>query len=156
MWSDLLLALAGALVVSWLAMLAALVIVRPKGHLLRESLRLLPDLIRLLTNLMVDPTLPRGIRVRLALLMAYLAMPIDLVPDFIPVLGYADDAIVVAAVLRSVARRVGLEPLRGHWPGTPDGFAALCRLAGYNSPLHGPSRPVGEADTAPGRRDQLP
>ena len=59
-----------------------------------------------------------------------LALPIDLIPDFIPVLGYADDAIVVVAVLRSVVRTVGLEPLHGQWTGTPDGFAALCRLAG--------------------------
>lgn len=64
------------------------------------------------------------------MLMVYLALPIDLISDFIPVLGYADDAIVVVAVLRSVVRRVGLEPLRGHWPGTPDGFTARCRLAG--------------------------
>lgn len=61
--------------------------------------------------------------------MAYLALPIDLIPDFIPVLGYADDAIVVVAVLRSVVCRVGIEPLRAHWPGTPGGFSALCRLA---------------------------
>lgn len=52
---------------------------------------------------------------------------------FIPVLGYADDAIVVVAVLRSVVRAVGLEPLRGNWPGTANGFVALCRLAGLQS-----------------------
>jgi uncharacterized membrane protein YkvA (DUF1232 family) len=62
------------------------------------------------------------------LLLAYLASPIDLVPDFIPVVGYADDAIIVAAVLRSVARRAGVQALERHWPGTRDGFAALCRL----------------------------
>ncbi|HMA46125.1 MAG TPA: YkvA family protein [Frankiaceae bacterium] len=74
--------------------------------------------------------MPRGIRVRLWLLFAYLASPIDLVPDFIPLLGYADDAIIAAAVLRSVVRRAGLEAVRQHWPGTSDGFAALVRLAG--------------------------
>ncbi len=130
MWRDLLIALAGAVILTWLALILALVIVRPKGNLLREALRILPDLVRLLKNLTTDSTLARGVRIRLALLMVYLALPIDLIPDFIPVLGYADDAIVVVAVLRSVVRRVGLEPLRGHWPGTPDGFAALCRLAG--------------------------
>ena len=51
-------------------------------------------------------------RVRLALLLAYLALPIDLIPDFIPVLGYADDAIIVTAVLRSVVRRAGLDAVR--------------------------------------------
>lgn len=130
MWRDLLIALAGAVILTWLAMILALVVVRPKGNLLRESLRIMPDLVRLLKNLTTDSTLPRGARIGLALLMVYLALPIDLIPDFIPVLGYADDAIVVVAVLRRVVRRVGLEPLRGHWPGTPDGFIALCRLAG--------------------------
>src|SRR5665647_838216 len=102
----------------WRDLLVALVVIRPKGNLLRESLRILPDLIRLFKNLTTDLTLPRGVRIRLGLLMAYLALPIDLIPDCIPVLGYADDAIVVVAVLRSVVNRVGLEPLRGQWPGS--------------------------------------
>jgi uncharacterized membrane protein YkvA (DUF1232 family) len=133
MWRETLIAVIAAILLSWLAMVVALVIIRPKGNLLRESLRILPDLIRLLRKLTTDQTQPRGIRVRLALLMAYLAMPIDLIPDFIPVVGYADDAIVVVAVLRSVVRRVGIEPLRASWPGTPDGFTAVCRLAGLQA-----------------------
>jgi uncharacterized membrane protein YkvA (DUF1232 family) len=63
-------------------------------------------------------------------LLAYLAIPIDLIPDFIPVLGYADDAIIVTAVLRSTVRRAGLDAIRAHWPGTDDGFTALTRLTG--------------------------
>jgi uncharacterized membrane protein YkvA (DUF1232 family) len=55
------------------------------------------------------------------------------VPDFIPVIGYADDAIIVAAVLRSVVRRAGLQAVERHWPGTEDGFAALCRLTGLTT-----------------------
>jgi hypothetical protein len=74
---------------SWLALLIALAIGRPKGLLLKEALRLLPDLLRLLRRLATDATLPRGVRIRLWLLLVYLAIPIDLVPDFIPVLGYA-------------------------------------------------------------------
>ncbi len=129
MWRDLIIGLAGALLLAWLALVLALVIMRPKGNVLKESLRLLPDLIRLLTRLAKDPTLPRGVRIRLGLLMAYLALPIDLIPDFIPVLGYADDAIIVVAVLRSVVRLVGIAPLRSHWPGSADGFAALVAVA---------------------------
>ena len=64
------------------------------------------------------------------LLLIYLAIPFDPIPDFIPVLGYADDAIIIAAVLRSVARRAGLNAVRTHWPGSDDGFTALVRLAG--------------------------
>ena len=120
------------LVACWLALLVTLLIVRPRGPLLREAIRILPDLLRLLTRLARDATLPRGVRVRLSLLLVYLAIPIDLVPDFIPVLGYADDAIIVAFVLRSVVRKAGLEPVRRHWPGTDDGFAALIRLCGLN------------------------
>jgi hypothetical protein len=55
---------------------------------------------------------------------------IILIPDFVPVLGYADDAVIVTAILRSVVRRAGLEPIRGHWPGTEDGLAAVLRLCG--------------------------
>lgn len=72
---------------------------------------------------------PRGVRVRLWLLLAYLALPVDLVPDFIPVLGYADDAIVVVLVLRSVVRRAGPDAVARHWPGTAEGLAALRQVA---------------------------
>src|SRR4029077_3006588 len=106
------------------------VTVPPRGGLLREALRLLPDLLRLLPRLAADRSLPRRARVGLALLLAYLAFPFDLVPDFIPVLGYADDAIIVAAVLRWVVRQAGVEAIQRQWPGTDDGFAVLCRLTG--------------------------
>ena len=88
----------------------------------------------LLRRLAADPQLPRGVRVRLLLVLLYLILPIDLVPDFIPVLGYADDAIVVAAALRSAARRAGPDALDKHWPGTPEGLHAVRRLTGIPSP----------------------
>jgi uncharacterized membrane protein YkvA (DUF1232 family) len=133
-WLDLLFGLAVGVLLAWVALIAALVIARPRGGLLREALRLLPDLLRLLPRLAADPSLPRGVRIGLALLLAYLASPVDLVPDFIPVLGYADDAIIVAAVLRWVVRRAGVQAIRRRWPGTDDGFAVLCRLAGLAPP----------------------
>jgi uncharacterized membrane protein YkvA (DUF1232 family) len=102
----------------------------PNKRLLRETLRLLPDLIRLLRRLASDPQLPRGVRIRLVVLIAYLASPIDLIPDFIPVLGYADDALVVALALRSVTRHAGPAAVERHWPGTPDGLRVIQRLAG--------------------------
>jgi uncharacterized membrane protein YkvA (DUF1232 family) len=129
-WWDLLISAASALLVAWLALVVVLIVVRPRGGLLREALRLLPDVLRLVRALAADPALPRGIRIRLGLLLAYLAFPIDLIPDVIPVLGYADDAIVVIAVLRGVIRRAGIEAVRARWPGTDDGFAVLTRLAG--------------------------
>lgn len=127
-WLDVVISVAVALLLCWLALVITLAIRRPKGGLLRESLRLLPDLLRLLRRLTTNRDLPTGVRVRVGLLLAYLAFPIDLVPDFIPILGYADDAILVVLVLRSVCCRVSVEELRDAWPGTDDGFAALVQL----------------------------
>ena len=147
-WWDLLTGIAAGLLLAWVALIAALAVMRPRGGLLREALRLLPDVLRLLPRLAADRSLPRGVRVRLALLLAYLASPIDLVPDFIPVIGYADDAIIVAAVLRSVVRHAGVQAIQRHWPGTDDGFAALCRLTGLGP--RDASRPAGQP---PGQED---
>lgn len=118
-----------ALLLVWLALVIALLIARPSGKVITESLRLIPDLLRLVARLARDQTLPCGVRARLGLLLAYLAFPLDLIPDVVPVLGYADDVIAVLWALRSVIRAVGEEPIRRHWPGTPAGCEALLRLA---------------------------
>ena len=143
-WLDVIISLAAALLLSWLALIVVLAIRRPQGNLLKEALRLLPDLLRLMKRLTTDSTLPSGVRVRVALLFVYLAIPIDIIPDFIPVLGYADDAIIVVLVLRSICRRVSIEELRAAWPGTDDGFAALERLV--SPPATGQSE-VGKGQT---------
>ena len=129
-WAWSLAGVLGGLLVLWLVLVAVLWVTRPDELGLRDLLRLLPDLLRLLHRLAADDSLPRGVRVRLWLLLGYLASPIDLVPDFIPVLGYADDAIVVALVLRSVVRRAGTDAVVRHWPGTPEGLTSLQRLTG--------------------------
>ena len=123
------------LVVVWLALIVALLVAgrRYERPGLGGMLRLLPDLLRLLKRLAGDASLPRGVRVRLWLLLVYLAVPIDLIPDFIPVIGYADDAIIVALALRSVARRAGPQALHRHWPGSPAGLAAVLRAAGIRT-----------------------
>ncbi len=97
-----------------------------------EFVRLMPDIVRLIHHLMRDPTVPTSIKVRIALLLGYLALPIDLIPDFIPLLGYADDAIIAAIVLRSVLRRAGREKVGEHWPGSPGGLDALLRATGQS------------------------
>jgi uncharacterized membrane protein YkvA (DUF1232 family) len=135
-WWDLLIGLAAALVLAWVALVIALVIVRPRDGLLREALRIVPDLLQLIRRLAADKSLPRGVRIRLLLLLIYLAIPFDPIPDFVPVLGYADDAIIVTAVLRSVVRRAGLDAVRAHWSGSDDGFTALTRLAGLAKSTH--------------------
>ena len=88
-------------VLLWLVLVAVLWLNRPPETTARELLRVLPDTVRLVSRLARDSSLPSGVRIRLWLLLGYLIMPVDLVPDFLPVIGYADDAIVVALVLSS-------------------------------------------------------
>jgi uncharacterized membrane protein YkvA (DUF1232 family) len=134
MWSDwlsIVLSVGGGLVLLYLLLIAALWIAKPDDARVADAMGLLPDVVRLLRRLACDPTMPNAVRIPLVLLLAYLALPLDLVPDFIPVLGYADDAIVVALVLRYITRKAGVDALEKHWPGTPEGLAAvrkLCRL----------------------------
>lgn len=129
-WWPVVFGVVGGLLLVWLALIVALWRAAPDPPRVRDMLRLLPDTIGMLRRLAGDRALPTGLRVRLWLLLAYLAMPVDVVPDFIPVLGYADDAILVAVVLRSVARRAGRGALERHWRGTPDGLVAVLHLTG--------------------------
>lgn len=119
-----------ALVMTWVVLLAILWRSRSVDTTIADSLRLIPDVIRLTRRLAADKTLPRSLRVRLWILLGYLLSPIDLVPDFIPVIGYADDAIVVLLVLRSVLRVAGDEAITKHWPGTDEHLRTVLRLAG--------------------------
>ena len=131
MWSDwwtiALGAVAGVLLL-WLALVAALWLTKPDEAGIRETMRLLPDLLHLLKSLATDPTMPKSVHIWLVLLFGYLALPIDLIPDFIPILGYADDAFIVALVLRYITRKAGPDAIAKHWTGTPDGLAAVRKL----------------------------
>ena len=127
---------AGALVtvvVLWLVFVVALVIVRPRGMNLRETRQVIPDTILLLRSMYRDRELPSSVRRWLRVLLVYVALPIDVIPDFVPLLGYADDVIVVAFVLRRVVRRAGPDALDRHWPGSAAGLDAIRRLAGLRS-----------------------
>ena len=130
-------AVVGGLLLLWGVLLLLLWRTRPPDLTVREALRLLPDLVRLVRRLAADRSLPRGVRIRLWALLAYLLSPVDLVPDFVPVLGYADDVVVVAWALRSVVRRSGADALDRHWPGQPAGLDVLRRLAGISPPAGG-------------------
>lgn len=113
---------------------------RPDELTVKQSLRLAPDILRLLSRLARDRAVPTGGRLRLWLVLAYVASPIDLIPDVIPVIGYADDAIVVTYGIRTVVRHAGVEALRRRWAGTPEGLAAVLRVAGVIEPA-GPGSP---------------
>ncbi|MEJ7636292.1 YkvA family protein [Aeromicrobium sp.] len=130
---DVLLSMAIAAAAVWVVLIGLLWhLSRAQGDpvVLREMLRLIPDVLLMLRRMWSDPGLPRSVRWRIGLLLVYLLSPIDLVPDFIPVLGYADDAIVVILILRSVSRRAGPGAMERHWPGSEKGLAALKRFAG--------------------------
>jgi uncharacterized membrane protein YkvA (DUF1232 family) len=125
--------IAGTLVVAWCAFVVFVWVVRPDAISLRDAARLLPDTLRLVRRLGADRTIPRRTRWLIWGLLLYLASPIDLIPDFLPVVGYADDAIVTSFVLRRVIKKAGPRKLADHWPGTSDGLAALMRILRLNA-----------------------
>jgi uncharacterized membrane protein YkvA (DUF1232 family) len=98
----------------------------------RESARALagfiPDCLILCQRLLRDPRLPRRKRLVLLALIGYLALPFDLIPDFIPVAGQLDDALLVALVLRSLLRGSGERLIREHWPGPDASLDLILRL----------------------------
>jgi uncharacterized membrane protein YkvA (DUF1232 family) len=117
-----------ALVVLWIVLLVALWLVRPRDVGARELVRLVPDILRLVRDVLVDRSVPRGVRISLVFLLGWLVNPIDLIPEFIPVLGPLDDVIVAVIVLRYVRRRLGADELRRRWRGTDAGWALVERL----------------------------
>jgi uncharacterized membrane protein YkvA (DUF1232 family) len=130
-WEWLLLGLAVAALI-WLGLVCALVILGRRGDALAIA-RFIPDCIVLFRRLLGDERVPRSRKLLLVAVLGYLACPIDLVPDFIPVAGQLDDAIIVALVIRSVLRSAGAAILREHWPGPESSLAVLERLA-YGRP----------------------
>ena len=106
------------------------VIVAGRWPAARGVVGFIPDCIVLLRRLLGDPRVPRGHKLLLGALIGYLALPLDLVPDFIPVAGHLDDAVIVALALRIVLRASGTELLREHWPGPESSLAVILRLIG--------------------------
>lgn len=95
----------------------------------RALVRFIPDCLVLFRRLLVDDRVPRVRKLALVLMLGYLALPIDLVPDFIPVAGQLDDAILVALTLRFVLNGSGRALVDEHWPGPPEGLAVVKRFA---------------------------
>ena len=150
MWWQLGFALLASLLALWLVLLLVLWRLSPDELTAREALRLLPDLVRLVGRLARDGSLPLGVRIRLWLLIGYLALPIDLVPDVIPVVGYADDLLVVVLTLRSVVRPSGgagssTRALARHGAGLRGGLPAAGCSRGLRS---APRRPSGSLHQA--------
>jgi uncharacterized membrane protein YkvA (DUF1232 family) len=126
---------------SWLLLFAACgvvvygafvvaLVVAGRGQAALGVARFVPDCIVLVRRLLGDPRVPRRHKLLLGALVGYLALPFDLVPDFIPVAGQVDDAVIVALALRVVLRASGPELLREHWPGPESSLAVVLRLVG--------------------------
>jgi uncharacterized membrane protein YkvA (DUF1232 family) len=119
------------LAAAWALLVALLWVLRPKGVAGREVFGLVPDLVRLVRDVVRDPTAPADVRIALVGALVWLASPIDLIPEFIPVLGPLDDVLVIVVVLRYVRHRMGVDAIRARWSGTDDGFELLGRVMGF-------------------------
>jgi uncharacterized membrane protein YkvA (DUF1232 family) len=120
---------AGSALVAYLAFIVVLLLLGRRADA-RAWAGFVPDCVVLFKRLLSDSRVPRAKKFLIAALVGYLAMPFDLVPDFIPVAGQLDDAIVVALVLRTVLRSGGLDLINEHWPGPPASLRVMLRLAG--------------------------
>ena len=128
---GLLIALA-VVVVLWLLAILVLVALGRRAQA-RELVTLIPNLAVLFRGLLGDPRVPRSSKAWLWFALVWVISPIDLIPEFIPVLGPLDDVIVTVIVLRYVSRRLGRDELRSRWPGTADGYSLLAGVLGRAS-----------------------
>jgi uncharacterized membrane protein YkvA (DUF1232 family) len=118
----------GIALLAYLALIAALLVAGRRLDALALA-RFIPDCVVLLRRLIGDERVPRRRKLALLALVVYLSIPIDLVPDFIPVVGQLDDVIVAALALRYALRAGGPEVLRRHWPGPDRSLQVVMRLA---------------------------
>jgi uncharacterized membrane protein YkvA (DUF1232 family) len=125
---ETLLVAAGACLALYAAAVLALVLAGRRTEAVALA-RFIPDCVVLLKRLVSDPRVGRRRKIALVLVGGYLAMPFDLVPDFIPVAGQVDDAVLVAIAIRGLLRSTGPELIRNHWPGPRGGLAMMLRLA---------------------------
>ena len=116
------------LVAAWALVILLLWRARPRGIQLRTLVSVVPDVVRLARSILSDPAVPLRVRLALVGLVAWLVSPIDLVPEFIPIVGPIDDVVVAVLVLRYVRRRLGDDDLRRRWSGSPEGLEALLSI----------------------------
>jgi uncharacterized membrane protein YkvA (DUF1232 family) len=114
----------------WAVLLVIFWLLRPKGVPVREILRVVPDVVRLLRSIIGDRAAPLDVRLVIGGLILWIISPLDLIPEFIPGLGPLDDVIVAVVALRYIRRRLGIDDLRGRWLGSAEGFALVERVIG--------------------------
>lgn len=118
-----------AIMAIWLVTIGVLV-VSGRRSAARELATLLPNLLSLFRGLLGDPQVPTGSKILLWLALVWVISPIDLVPEFVPIVGPVDDAIVAALVLRHVIRSAGPEVVSEHWRGDPATLERILRIVG--------------------------
>ncbi len=123
-----LVAAASVVLVLYASFVAALMLAG-RRHDARALAGFIPDCVVLFRRLLSGDRVPPHSKLLLAALIGYLALPFDLIPDFIPVVGHLDDVIIVALAFRSVIRAGGPALVREHWPGPPASLSAITRLA---------------------------
>jgi len=95
----------------------------------KALLRALPDVVRLIARLAADPVLPTPAKIALVAAVAYLVSPIDIIPDFIPFLGYLDDLLLAAVLVDGILNHVDRGLILKYWPGTPESLDRIARVA---------------------------
>jgi uncharacterized membrane protein YkvA (DUF1232 family) len=126
--------LATSLAAAAAALLVAAALARPRGVCAGDLLRVYPDVVRLLARLARDRRVGRAVRWRLVVALAYNAQPVNLIPDFVPFIGLADNVVVTAWAVRSAIRKSGPAVVLSNWRGSQAGFALVCRLCRLDIP----------------------
>lgn len=129
----------GVVVTIWVVAIAALWFFGRKIAA-KQLARAIPDLVALCRGLVSDPRVPLGSKLLVGGALVWVLSPIDLVPEFIPLLGPLDDVIVVGLVLRHLIKRAGVEVVQEHWRGDPRVLRTALRLAGHRLPSATPPR----------------
>ena len=126
LWAGILL----ILVAIWIVVAVVLVIVG-RVLLARELALLLPNLVRMFGGLLRDPRVPLRAKIVVGIASLWLASPIDLIPDFVPIAGQLDDAIVAALALRFILRTTDGAVVRQHWHGDPATLERVLRMVSW-------------------------
>jgi len=116
-----------ALAFVMVVIVAILLTLRAPAQSIGEIAWIIPSALRLAVSLYRDQSVPNSVRWRLRFAVVYNVQPINLIPDFIPVVGFVDNALVLAWALRSAARVAGPGALERHWKGSPAALALLTR-----------------------------
>ena len=125
---------------AWLVVFVALFVCARRGPSAGGAFQLLFEILRLLRKLAREPSLPRTVRWRLYLALAYNVQPFNLIPDFSPVVGLADNVIITWWALRSALRHAGPDTVASHWAGSSAGLASVYRIAGLKPPQGPPAQ----------------